>query len=293
MFRRRLFPRVSGVDVGRRPGPVGLVLLGIASVQVGASIAKGLFDEISPTGMVWLRLVTSALVLTVVARPVLRGRNRGDWAVVVSFGLTLAVMNWAIYESFARIPLGVAVTVEFIGPLTLAVVLSRRVQELAWVGLAGIGVAILGFAPADLDLVGIALALVAGAAWAGYILLSVRTGRRWSGLDGLAVASMVAALVLSAPALVSEGHELMDLRLIVLGTAVGLLSSVIPYASEMVALRSLPPAVFGVLMSLEPAAAALAAMVLLHEVLSLTQWFAVGCVVLASIGSTRSGRLST
>lgn len=275
-----------------RPGPVWLVVLGIVSVQVGASIAKGLFDEVSPTAMVWLRLVTSAVVLAAIARPRLRGRSRTDWGVAAAFGLSLATMNWAIYESFARIPLGVAVTIEFVGPLTLAVILSRRMRDLLWVALAGAGVAILGFDPVGLDPVGVVLALVAGTAWAGYILLSVETGRRWPGLDGLAVASVIGTLVLTGPALVPDGAALLDLRLVLLGAAVGLLSSVIPYAAELVALRSLPAAVFGILMSLEPAAAALAAMLLLHEFLSPQQWFAVGCVVLASVGSTRSGRLS-
>lgn len=281
------------MEIRRRPGPVGLVLIGIVSVQVGASIAKGLFDEITPMAMVWLRLATSALVLVAFARPQLRGRGRADWGVVVGFGLTLAVMNWAIYESFSRIPLGVAVTVEFMGPLALAVILSRRARDLIWVALAGVGVAILGFDPTRLDPVGIGLALVAGAAWAGYILLSGHTGRRWPGLDGLAVASVIATLILTGPALVPGGADLLDMRLVLLGAAVGILSSVIPYASELVALRSLRPAVFGILMSLEPAAAAVAAMLLLNELLTTSQWFAVGCVVAASIGSTRSGRLAS
>ncbi|MFC6345224.1 DMT family transporter, partial [Nocardioides hankookensis] len=127
-----------------RISPVWLVLAGILSVQFGAGIAKSLFDEISPTSIVWLRLVTSAVVLVAVARPVLRGRSRTDWLVVVAFGVCLGVMNWAIYQAFARIPLGIAVTLEFIGPLTLAVIGSRRLRDLLWVLLAGLGVAVLG-----------------------------------------------------------------------------------------------------------------------------------------------------
>jgi inner membrane transporter RhtA len=129
---------------------VWLVLVGIVSVQVGAAFAKDLFGTISPTAIVWLRLVTSALVLAAVARPRLRGRTRRDWLVVVGFGVSLGVMNWAIYQSFARIPLGIAVTIEFIGPLTLAVLGSRRARDLVWVGLAAAGVLLLGFEPADL-----------------------------------------------------------------------------------------------------------------------------------------------
>lgn len=270
-------------------GPVGLVLIGILSVQLGAAIAKGLFGEISPTAMVWLRLATSALVLAAVARPRFAGRSRRDWLVVLGFGASLATMNWAIYQSFSRIPLGIAVTIEFIGPLTLAVLGSRRVHDLAWVLLAGIGVALLGFQRTGLDLLGVLYALLAGAAWAAYILLSASTGRRWAGFDGLAVASVVAATGMTLPALLTSGTSLWDGRVVMVGALVGLLSSVIPYSCELVALRSLRPAVFGILMSLEPAAAALAAIVVLREHLSPLQWLAIACVVAASIGATRSG----
>lgn len=270
-------------------GPVGLVLVGILSVQVGAAIAKALFDEISPTAMVWLRLVTSALVLVALARPRFTGRSRDDWLVVVGFGASLATMNWAIYQAFSRIPLGIAVTIEFIGPLTLAVIGSRRARDLVWVLLAAIGVALLGVQRTGLDLVGVLCALLAGAAWAAYILLSASTGRRWDGFDGLAVASLVGAAAMTLPAVASAGAGLWDGRVLLIGALVGLLSSVIPYSCELVALRSLRPAVFGILMSLEPAAAALAAIVVLQEHLSVLQWLAIGCVVAASIGATRSG----
>jgi inner membrane transporter RhtA len=270
-------------------GPVGLVLIGILSVQVGAAIAKGLFGEISPTAMVWLRLLTSALVLAVLARPMLRGKSRRDWIVVLGFGASLATMNWAIYQSFSRIPLGIAVTIEFIGPLALAVIGSHRARDAVWVVLAAAGVVLLGFERTDLDLAGVAYAVLAGAAWAAYILLSASTGRRWPGFDGLAVASVAAATAMAVPALVDAGGDLWDGRILLIGALVGLLSSVIPYSCELVALRSLRPAVFGILMSLEPAAAALAAIVVLQETLSAVQWLAIGCVVAASIGATRSG----
>ena len=270
-------------------GPVGLVLIGILSVQLGAAIAKGLFGEISPTAMVWLRLVTSALVLAALARPRFAGRSRHDWLVVLGFGASLATMNWAIYQSFSRIPLGIAVTIEFIGPLTLAVLGSRHARDVLWVLLAGAGVVLLGFERTGLDVLGVAYALLAGAAWAAYILLSASTGRRWAGFDGLAVASIVAAAAMTLPALLTAGSGLWDGRILLIGALVGLLSSVIPYSCELVALRSLRPAVFGILMSLEPAAAALAAIVVLHEHLSPVQWVAIACVVAASIGATRSG----
>jgi inner membrane transporter RhtA len=267
---------------------VWLVLVGIVSVQVGAAFAKDLFGTVSPTALVWLRLVTSALVLTALVRPNLRSRTRADWLVVLGFGVSLGVMNWAIYQSFARIPLGIAVTIEFVGPLMVAVLGSRRARDLLWVGLAAVGVILLGAERANLDLVGVAYALVAGAAWAAYILLSADTGRRWPGLDGLAVASVLATLMLAPFAVGSAGSTLLEPRILLIGAMVGMLSSVIPYSCEMVALRTLPPAVFGILMSLEPAAAALAAIVILQEFLTPLQWLALGCVVAASIGATRS-----
>lgn len=273
-----------------RVHPVWLVLIGIASVQLGAGVAKSLFDEVSPTTLVWVRLASSALILGAVARPRLGGRTRDDWVVAIGFGIALAVMNWAFYQSIARIPLGLAVTFEFVGPLTLAVLGSRRITDLLWVLLAAAGVALLGVRGGDLDLLGVVFALVAGAAWASYILLSVQTGRRWEGLSGLVAASIVATLVLTPLTFAAHAGELLDLRVLAIGTAVGLLSSVVPYASELVALRSIAPSLLSILLSLEPAAAALTGIVLLGEHLTLLQWTAIGCVVVASVGATRSGR---
>lgn len=272
-----------------RVSPVWLVVVGIVSVQLGAGFAKDLFDEVSPVTVVWLRLMTSALVLVAVARPALRGRSRSDWAVMVGFGVSLGTMNWAIYESFARLPLGVAVTIEFVGPFTIALVGSRRARDLVWVALAALGVVLLGFDRTDLDPVGVLLALLAGGAWAAYILLSARTGARWSGISGLATASVVAALLLTPVVLTGYAGELGSAHAVLVGALVGLLSSVIPYTCELVALRSIRTSVFGILMSLEPAAAALAGLVVLHELLSPTQVLAIACVVLASVGATRMG----
>lgn len=272
--------------------PVWLVLVGILSVQFGAGIAKSLFDEVSPTAIVWLRLATSAIILVLVVRPALRGKSRSDWMVAVALGTTLGVMNWAFYQSFLRIPLGIAVTLEFLGPLTLAVVGSRRARDLVWVALAAVGVAVLGLSggAGSLDVVGVVFALTAGACWAAYILLSAQTGRRWPGLDGLAVASVVAALLLTPAALSVGGSDLLDPRILMIGAVVGLLSSVIPYSCEMVALRTMKPSVFSILMSLEPAAAALAGILVLDEFLTGEQWLAMVFIIAASVGATRSTR---
>lgn len=277
----------------RRPSPglaVGLVLVGIASVQLGAGFAKLLFDDLEPNGVVWLRLVTSAVVLLVWARPRLDGHSRADWWVAAWYGVCLGTMNWAIYQSFSRIPIGVAVTIEFVGPLVLAAIGFRRPRDLGWVALAAVGVLLLGFERGHLDPVGVGFALLAGAAWAGYILASAATGRRWEGIDGLAVASLVAVVLLTPLLLGVDGDGLLDTRVLLLGAAVGLLSSVVPYTAELAALRTLPTAGVGVLLSLEPAAAALAGLALVGEDLAPVQWAAIGFVVLASIGATRATR---
>jgi inner membrane transporter RhtA len=269
---------------------VWLVVAGIISVQFGGAIAKHLFHLVPPTAMVWLRLITSAVIFLIMARPRLSGHSGRDWLIVLGFGLSLMIMNWSIYQSFARIPLGIAVTIEFLGPLAVAVIGSRRVIDLIWVVLAGMGVALLGLSKAALTLAGVGFALLAGLAWACYIVMSAQTGRRWPGLSGLTMASVVGAVVLAPPAVLEAGSRMLNPTVLILGLGVGLLSSVIPYSFELTALRRIPPRVFGILMSLEPAAAALAGMVVLGEFLNLIQWLAMACVVIASIGATRTSQ---
>lgn len=266
---------------------LALVLVGIVSVQAGAAVAKRIFDEVGPSTLVWLRLATSTAVLLAVVRPRPTGRSRADWLTVVAFGACLGLMNWSIYQSFARIPIGVAVTIEFLGPLTLAVVGSHRPRDLVWAGLAAVGVVLLGAERSSWSWAGAGFALLAATAWAGYILLSRATGRRWQGLDGLAAASTVATVLLT-PALIGHGDQLTHGHVLLVGAAVGMLSSVVPYSAEITALRRLPAATFGVLMSLEPAAAALTALLIVGEHLRPVQWLAILCVVAASVGATRS-----
>lgn len=271
------------------PAPA-LVLTGIVSLQVGAALAKDLFAVVPPTAMVLLRTLTAAVVLMAVLRPRWRGRSKGDWLTVLGFGVCLSVMNVAIYQAFARIPLGTAVTIEFLGPLAVAVAGSRRPVDFLWVGMAGVGVVLLGFDPVGLDPAGVAFALLAAGCWAAYILLSRRTGRRWSGTSGLAVASVVGVLVLIGPAVAEAGPTLLRPQVLLVGAAVGLLSSVVPYSLELTALRRMSPRVFSIWMSLEPAAAALAALLLLGELLTPLQWVATTLVVLASAGASRAPR---
>lgn len=272
--------------------PSGLVLLAIFSVQLGAGFAKQLFTALPPSAVVFLRIAMGALIIGAVARPKLRGMGWRDWAVGIGFGVTLALMNLTFYEALARLPMGVAVAIEFLGPLGVAVAASRRRLDLVWVGLAGTGVVLL--APwgesASASWVGIAFALAAGACWAAYILLSAAAGSRFPGTTGLAFAMVVSAVVVAPVGVVSGGADLLRPELLLIGLGVGLLSSVIPYSLELNALRRMPKHVFGILMSLEPAAAALIGVLVLSEVLHVQQWVAVVCIVAASLGTTRAVR---
>jgi inner membrane transporter RhtA len=270
--------------------PPALILLGIVSVQVGAGLAKHLFDQMSPAGVVLLRLATSAVVLGVVGRTAvrtaLRTRSRRDLLVAAAFGLTLAAMNLSFYQALNRIPLGLAVSIEFLGPLSVAILSSRRKLDVIWALLAMTGVALLA-GGGSVDVVGIGFAALAGVGWAGYILLSAATGRRFSGSTGLAIASTVGTVALLPVGIVSAGSALLDPGLVAAGLAVGLLSSLIPYTLELEALRRVPARVFGILMSMEPAVGAVVGLVVLGEELSALEWTAVGCIIVACLGSTR------
>jgi len=281
---RGYLPRVCFVSRSR--SAIWLVIAAIVSVQGGAAFAKSLFGQIDPTAMVWLRLAASALILVVIVRPRLAGRTRHDWLVAAAYAVTLVLMNWAIYQSFARIPLGLAVTIEFLGPLAVAVAMSRGWREVLLALLAGAGVVLLGFSPTQVDWVGVAYALLAGVGWAGYIVVGPWLGRAWKGLDGLAVASVMGTAALAVPAVLLGGSALVSRHILVAGAAVGLLSSVIPYSLELQALRTLPRRVFSILMSLEPAVAAGAALLLLGERLSVVDMVAMACVIAASVGVT-------
>jgi len=277
-----------------------LVLTGVVSVQVGAGLAARLFTQIPPAAVTALRLWTAAALMAVAgARPLrqnlaglVRRRSWRDVAVVAAFGLTLAVMNYSIYQAFARIPLGIAVTIEFLGPLAVAVATSRRLIDLLWVALAGAGVALLTGAGNlagghGINLVGLAFALLAGAAWAAYIILSRATGRRFPGASGLTIAMLVAAVVIVPVGVTAGRGALLRPGILATGLAIGLLSSIIPYTLELEALRRVPARVFGIWMSLEPAVAALVGLVMLGEALAVSEWAAIVCVMVACAGAAR------
>ncbi len=270
-------------------GPVGLVLAGGVSVQFGGALAVTLMPRAGALGVVTLRLLVAAIVLMVLCRPRLRGHSRADWGTVIVFGVAMAAMNGLFYQSVARIPLGPAVTLEVLGPLTLSVLASRRAINLVWAALALAGVFLLGGGGfGSLDPVGVAFALGAGAMWAAYIVFSARTGRRFPQADGLALAMGVAAVLFLPLGIAESGTKLLDPTILALGAAVAVLSSVLPYTLELLALRSLPASTFAILMSLEPALAAAAGFLILDQALSTTEAAAIALVIAASMGAVRT-----
>jgi inner membrane transporter RhtA len=275
---------------GRGLDPL-LVLTAIASVQCGSALARTAFDELGATGITVLRLGLSSLLLLVVLRPPVRSWGRERWRAAALLGACMAGMNLVFYLSLRTVPLGIAVTVEFTGPLLLALVQTRRALDLAWALLAAGGVALLGIDPSgDVPLGGLALAFVAGLCWAGYIVASARVGRAVPGFDGLAVALAVAAVLVLPFGAERAWAVVDDPSLLLVGLGVALLSSTISYGLELVALRRIPTRVFGVLMSVEPAAAAIAGLVVLDERLGARDVVALLLVSAASAGITLTHR---
>jgi inner membrane transporter RhtA len=276
--------------------PAALVLTGAVSVQAGAGIAARLFDQVPPAAVTALRLWAAALIMLAVggrgaARAVAGLARRRAWrdaAATSAFGIALAFMNFAIYQAFARIPLGIAVTIEFLGPLAVAVAGARRLASLAWVALAAAGVLLLAKGSGgQLNLAGVAFALLAAAGWAGYIVLSRATGQRLAGPSGLVIAMCVAAVLVTAPGVVAGAPQMFRPQVLATGVAIGLLSSVIPYWLEFEALRRVPARVFGVWMSMQPAVAALIGLAMLGQRLSPAEWAGICCVAVASGGAAR------
>jgi inner membrane transporter RhtA len=279
--------------LGRLPSPV-LVLGAIASVQIGAAFARTTFDDFGAAGTSALRLTWAAVLMLVLVRPSVRGRARADLGLVVVFGLVLGAMNLCFYEAVARIPLGIAVTVEFLGPLGVALAGSRRARDLLWVACAAAGVVLLAHpgGSSGLDSLGVAFALLAAVGWATYIVLGQRLGGRFAGADGSALAMVVAAFVPLGPGLAQAGGALLTWHALWVGMLVGTLSSALPYTLEIEALRRIPRHVFGVLMSLEPGVGALAGLVVLGQSLRAGEVAAIALVVVASIGASRTAAVA-
>ncbi|MEV0416135.1 EamA family transporter [Streptomyces sp. NPDC050448] len=289
-------PAVADLSTAAGPsrfGPVVLVIAAGISVQFGAALAVMIMPGAGAAGVVTLRLAAAALVLLALCRPKVRGYSRADWGTVVAFGVAMAGMNGLFYQSIDRIPLGPAVTLEVLGPLALSVAVSRRLVSLLWAGLALAGVVLLaghggGSGFGGLDLLGAAFALGAGAMWAAYIVFSARTGRRFPQADGLALAMAVAA-VLSLPlGVIEAGSALLVPSTLALGIGVAVLSSVLPYTLELLALRRMPAPTFAILMSMEPAIAATAGFLILNQAMSALDALAIALVIAASMGAVRS-----
>jgi inner membrane transporter RhtA len=270
-----------------RLGASGLVVLGLICQELGAAIAITLFPAVGATGMVLLRLAFSAAILLLVFRPSFRGRSRGDWLTVIGFGLVLATMNAFFYQSLLSVPLGVAVTIELMGPLILSVVISHRASAWLWAALALAGVSLLGWTGVEgrLDLGGALFAAAAGGMWVCYILLSARTGRHFGRLDGLAIAMSIGAVAIAPIGILTAGAALLKPTDLALGLAVAVLSSAVPYGLELISLRRLPAATFSILLSLAPAIAAVAGFLVLRQQLTLLGSVGIGCVVIASSGA--------
>jgi inner membrane transporter RhtA len=262
------------------------VVAGIASTQAGGAVAKTLFDDLGTTGTVFLRTGFAALVLCLLWRPRVGGHSRGEIALAAAFGISLAAMNLSFYEALDRIPLGIAVTLEFVGPLSVAVGYSRRALDGVWVLLAAAGILLLARGGGEVETAGVLLALLAGVFWAAYILLSARTGRVFPGASGVAIAMSFGTILLAPVGIAGAGSALTDPGLLAAGFGVAMLSSAIPYALEIEALRRIPPRVFGILMSVEPAMAALAGFVILGEGLRARDIIAILLVATASAGAS-------
>lgn len=278
---------VAREAVGRVPAPV-LLIAAAFSVQSGAALATTLFEEAGTLGTVWVRTAFAAVVLALLARPPRRTPwLAGPLRYAVGLGVTLASVNTLFYLAIDRVPLGVAVTVEFLGPLAVAVAGSRRRVDFVWIVLAGAGVALLGSPTVDVDRVGVVLALAAGVFWAAYIVIGKRLGATWPLQRGLAVSMAIAAILTTPFGIASGGTALVDMRLLLVGLAVAVLASVIPYVLELAALRRLRTSTFGILMSLGPAVAALCGAAFLGQRLGPLELLAIALVVAASVGANR------
>jgi inner membrane transporter RhtA len=271
--------------------PIYAVLLAIVSVQCGAAIAKSLFPAIGAAGTASIRIGVSAIILLIAYRPNLKAITSKQWKLVAPFGLSLGAMNLIFYLAIERIPIGLAVTLEFIGPLLVAIIGSRRLIDYCWVLLAATGIVLIAPWSNDrVDILGVAFALLAGAFWASYIVLGGKVSQIMNGGQAVSTGMLFATILILPIGFYENGLVNLTPKLFGMGIALALLSSAIPFTLEMKALGQLPPRTFSILMSLEPAAASICAFLFLQEKLNLYEILAVFCVVIASAGSTLTAK---
>ena len=274
--------------------PIPAVLFAIISVQSGAAIAKTLFPAIGAAGTASLRIGISAIILLAVYRPNLLKITPNQWKIVIPYGLSLGAMNLIFYLAIERIPIGLAVTLEFIGPLVVAVIGSKRLIDYLWVLLAAIGIVLIApWSNNGIDLLGVLFALLAGALWAAYIVLGTKVSKIMKGGDAVATGMLFASVLIVPFGILENGLNNLTPTFLYLGIALALLSSAIPFTLEMKALAQLPARTFSILMSLEPAAASIFAFIFLQEYLTFNEILAVVFVVIASVGSTITSKRTT
>ncbi|MNN08260.1 Threonine/homoserine exporter RhtA [compost metagenome] len=267
---------------------VGLLLIAMASIQSGASLAKSMFSVVGPQGTTTLRLIFASIIMMLILRPWRAKLTARSLRTVIVYGMALGGMNFLFYMSLQTVPLGIAVALEFTGPLAVAIYSSRRAIDFLWIALAAVGLLLLipmGEATSGIDLVGAGYALGAGVCWALYILFGQKAGAD-NGVQTAALGVMIAALFVAPIGIVHAGSALLSPALIPIALGVAILSTALPYTLEMVALTRMPARTFGTLMSIEPAFGALSGLLFLHEYLSLSQWMAIMCIILASVGAT-------
>lgn len=272
----------------QKPSPTALVLFSILSVQFGSALAKSLFNDLGPWGVVSLRVSFSTLILFSLWRLKWNSSIRQNFRLIVAFGIIFALMNSCFYAAIDRIPLGIAISLEFTGPLGLAILKSQRWLDGLWALLAGVGIVLLTpLSGAVIDGWGIVLALAAGLFWALYIVFAAKVGQKLSGIEGLAWALAVSSILLLPIGIATAGSALLNPKLLLMGAGVALLSTTLPYSLEMVALRSLPIKVFGIMLSLEPMAGVLAGFLILGETLSARSLTACLLVSIAAAGAAK------
>jgi inner membrane transporter RhtA len=287
--------QLSAATASARQRGAGIVMMlaSSASNQTGAALGALAFPTIGPVGVVAVRQFVTAIVLTPMVRPRLRGLRKDQWWPVLGLVVVFSVMNLSLYAAIERIGLGLAVTLEFIGPLTVAIAGSRRGLTIACAALAGVGVVVLTDPGPTADLIGVALALLAALAWGSYILLNRTLGQQLPGLQGTAVASLVTAAVWTPIAVTWFAFHAPTAAAVALAVACGLMSSIVPYVADLLALRRVPAQVFGTFTSINPVWAALAGWLLLHQALDPNEWIGIGLIVISNVIVSARGLTSS